>query len=135
MRDDGFAVDRVGQCPANASVSEYRVAKIQADVGKVDSWGLLHLQGLIAFELTHDVRGQVVDDQVDGALPKLETAHGVVGHDAEYQPGIRRGVSEVAVEALEGRSVVGSEPYDTVRARPYWLAGQLWGPTRRVRCP
>jgi hypothetical protein len=69
--------------PGGRVVSKHRIAKIQPDVGVVDSLGLRDSKLATALELERDVGRHVVHSHVGATLPQLERAHCFVGNDLQ----------------------------------------------------
>ena len=102
--DDRVAVDRVADRLAHLEALQHRIPQVQADVGVVGPGPGGDLQLPLALHLPDDVGRDVVDDEIDGALAQLESAHRVVGHDLQDDAGVLRRPFEVAVEAARARS-------------------------------
>ena len=74
-------------------------------------------------QLPHEIRRQVVDHEIDRAVPELEPPHRVVGDHLEHQPVVARTAGVVLLEGRQHEPVVGDELREAI----------LTGSDRRAR--
>src|SRR4029453_3617727 len=103
--DDGVSIDGVADRLSYLEMLQHRVAQVQADIRVIGAGRSLHSQLPLLSQLPHDVRRDVVDDEIDGAFAELEAAHRIVGHDLQHDPVVPGWAAEVLIETCEYDSV------------------------------
>ena len=118
----------------HAHVLQHRIAHVQADVLVVGAGRLDDLQAGSSSELVHDVRREVVDDDVHRAFAQLEAAHDVVGHDFENEAVVsRRGRRNSRRTAASSMLIVDDVADEPVRPGADRVLAKRRAPRRRGR--
>ena len=106
MLHDRFAIDRVADRAADFDAFEDPVLQVQPEIGVVAAGRGRDAEPALGLQLPHDVRSEVVDDEIDRALAQLEAAHRIVRHHLQHDAGVAWRAAIVVRERLQYEPIV-----------------------------
>src|SRR5262249_45145813 len=125
--DDRIAVDRVRERLTDTDIAEHSIAEVDAEVLVIGTWSGCDAQMVARFELMHDVRSDVVDDEIHRPFPELESLHDFVGNDPQHETIVRRFAFEVVLERRELDAIIDGVAGKAIRAGADWMQSKIGG--------
>ena len=114
---DRLAIDCGADRLAHCEMLQHWIAEVEPDVRVVGAGRRLDAELSLLPQLPHDVRRDVIDDEVHSALTQLQAAHRVVGDNLQDDAVVSRRAAEVLIEPREHDAVVRLEGDELVRSR------------------